>query len=173
MRPSGAPAEADIAIVTWQLGRPARGAWMVDARCSWGRPTVVVTEPILSDGRPFPTLLWLTCPWLCQRAAARESAGDTDQWRARLAAEPELADRMRVADGAYWSRRAQVAGGIDPCAGTGVAGQRDPLATKCLHAHVAAALGGLADPIGLALLATGERACPDDRCAGALVESDA
>jgi hypothetical protein len=33
-----------------------------------------------------------------------------------------------------------------------VAGQADPLAVKCLHARVAAALAGIADPVGEGVL---------------------
>jgi len=126
---------------------------------------------VLPGGEPFPTLLWLTCPWLCQRAGAEESAGGADAWSARLADEPVLADRMRSADASYRLRRAEIAWGIDPCAGTGIAGQRDSLSAKCLHAHIAAAIGGFDDPIGLGVLARADRECPDDRCAAALVES--
>ena len=171
MPPSEPPAAEDAPIVTWQLGRPPRGEWSAAARCSWGRPTVVTTLPVLPGGEPVPTLLWLTCPWLVERVGAVESSGGTDSWSARLATDSALAARMRVADVAYRERRALVAGGIDPCEGTGIAGQRDPLATKCLHAHVAAALGGIDDPVGLAVLETAPRECPDDRCAAALVDS--
>jgi len=78
---------------------------------------------------------------------------------------------MRAADAEYRQRRAACAGGDDPCAAVGIAGQRDPLATKCLHAHVAAAAAGIDDPVGAALLDEGPRECPDDRCDAALVES--
>ena len=168
---SDAAAADDEATVARQLGRAPRGAWSVAARCAWGRPTVIVTPPSLPGGEPFPTVLWLTCPWLAERVSALESAGGTGEWSARLAADESLASRMRAADGAYRARRARLAGGEDPCRGTGVAGQRDPLGTKCLHAHVAAALGGLDDPIGLELLESVQRECPDDRCAPSLVES--
>ena len=171
MRPSSPPVRADTDTVTWQLGRVPRGDWSVAARCAWTRPTVVLTHPLLPGAERFPTLLWLTCPWLCELVSAQESAGGTDAWSARLHADPALAGRLRAADEAYRVLRASEAGGADPCAGTGIAGQRDPLATKCLHAHVAAALAGLADPVGLAVLERMPRECPDDRCAAALVES--
>jgi hypothetical protein len=132
---------------------------------------MIVTAPRLPDGAPFPTLLWLTCPWLAGHASAMESAGGTAEWARRLASDAALASRMCAADDAYREWRAAIADGVDPCSGTGIAGQRDPLGTKCLHAHVAAALGGLDDPVGEAVLASTERECPDDRCGLALVES--
>jgi hypothetical protein len=39
------------------------------------------------------------------------------------------------------------------------------LGVKCLHAHVALALLGIADPIGMAELGKVESACKDARCA--------
>ena len=141
------------------------------ARCSWGRPTAIRTEPRLADGAPFPTLFWLTCPWLAERASALESAGATAAWSSRLAEDPDLAARVVAADESYRAERARSAGGADPCAGTGIAGQRDPLGTKCVHAHVAAALGGIDDPIGEEALALGPAECPDDLCGSSLVES--
>ncbi len=55
------------------------------------------------------------------------------------------------------------AAGTDACAAVGLAGQRDPLGVKCVHAHVALALVGIDDPIGLELLERG-RECPDRYC---------
>jgi hypothetical protein len=71
---------------------------------------------------------------------------------------------MRAADAEYRARRAELADGTDPVPGVGIAGQRDPLATKCLHAHVASALAGIDDPVGLQVLDEVGRECPDDAC---------
>ena len=51
------------------------------------------------------------------------------------------------------------------CVSVGIAGQRDPLGVKCLHAHLALALVGVDDPIGIHLLGEGDPVCPDRRCA--------
>lgn len=61
--------------------------------------------------------------------------------------------------------RAEEAGGVDPCFTVGLAGQRDPLGVKCLHAHVALALVGVDDPVGAELLGKTGSACADARCA--------
>lgn len=162
----GAPTPVDESVVTAQLGRAPRGRWWVEARCGFGYPQVVSTAPELGE-EPFPTLFWLTCPWLAGDVSAAESAGGVSAWAARLAADPELAERMRAADAVYRARRAEAAlPHPDPCAGVGIAGQRDPAATKCLHAHVAAALAGIDDPVGTQLLDELSRECPDGRCAG-------
>jgi len=165
-RAASQPTPADEAVVEAQLGRRPRGRWWVEARCGYGFPQVVGTPPDLGDAGPFPTLYWLSCPWLLGVVSQAESAGGASQWAARFATDPALATRMRAADAAYRARRAKAASPRpDPCADVGIAGQADPLATKCLHAHVAAALAGIDDPVGGGLLADAGRECPDGRCA--------
>jgi hypothetical protein len=158
---------SDEVIVAAQLGRTPMGSWSIVARCKHGRPTVILTEPRLADGSPFPTLYWLTCPWLTSHVDRIESDGGAKAWAAKLQADPGLAAALVAADAEYRRRRAVAAGGIDPTPTKGIAGQAEPTATKCLHAHVAAALAGIDDPIGTELLGSVcEASCPDDACAG-------
>lgn len=157
-------ARVDSDVVAAQIGRPPRDPWQVAVRCADGFPSVIASPPLLADGTPFPTHLWLTCPHVADAASAEESAGACDRWAARLAADPELAAAVRAADSDLRALRAASATGADGCAAVGVAGQRDALATKCIHAHAALALAGVADPIGHALLARCGRRCSDARC---------
>ncbi|MCE5191672.1 MAG: DUF501 domain-containing protein [Actinomycetia bacterium] len=133
-------------------------------RCGFGYPSVIATSSPLPSGEPFPTLFWLTCPYLRDSVGRLESAGEVEAWAARLAGDPPRAERMREADAAYRSARAAESGGADACASVGIAGQRDPLGTKCLHAHVATALAGIDDPVGLAILGAMRCECEDGRC---------
>ncbi|MBE0417429.1 MAG: DUF501 domain-containing protein [Coriobacteriia bacterium] len=159
------PTPSDHATIVAQLGREPRGRWWVEVRCSFDYPQVIGTPPLLDGAVPFPTLYWLTCPWLVGGVSATESGGDVASWAGRLAADPALAERMRRADERYREHRAAASPfGDDPCPDVGIAGQRDSLATKCLHAHVATALAGIDDPVGAELLATLGRSCPDGRC---------
>lgn len=167
---SPSPPRPDRDVVTAQIGRAPRGTWQVARRCSWGLPLVIAVAPEV-DGRPFPTALWLTCPWLGCWIDGLESAGDAAAWTARIASDPALAERMLAADAEYRAFRSRLAPGEDRCGDVGVAGQMDPLVVKCLHARVAAALGGIGDPVGEELLARldaeGEPGseCADRRCA--------
>jgi hypothetical protein len=169
--PGGAPPDqVDTRVVEGQLGRPPRGAWRVAARCPSGRPLVIAVSPRLGDGSPFPTALWLTCPRLSGLVSDRESAGAAARWSAQLRSEPLLAKRALAADAEYRSLRASLSPGDDPCLTVGVAGQADPLAVKCLHARVAAALCGIEDPVGIGVLCELEDGgvapeCADPRCA--------
>ena len=160
------PTARDAAVVAAQIGRRPRGRWWVEVRCGFGYPQVVGTPPRLGDGTPFPTLYWLSCPWLTEQVNEAESGGAVARWAERLAAEPALAERLLDADAAYRRRRASLLlVGDDPCGDVGIAGQRDPAATKCLHAHVAAALAGIDDPVGAELVESLGHECPDGRCA--------
>lgn len=151
-----------------QLGRPPRGRWRVAARCPAGAPLVIAVAPVLEDGSPFPTTFWLTCPRLVEAVHDLESAGEAACFAQRAADDPGYAALMRASDEAYRAARASEGAGLDPCEGVGIAGQRDPLAVKCLHARLAASLAGIPDPIGVAVadelvvLLTGE--CADPRC---------
>lgn len=161
----------ESALVTIQIGRPPREPWRIAARCTWGRPSAIASPSRLADGSLFPTTFWLCCPWLLERAGALESHGAAARWTARAAAEPGLAAQLRAADAALAGLRARESAGADACAGVGVAGQRDPLAVKCIHAHVALALAGVADPIGEETLAEVGAECPDDTCARLLARA--
>jgi hypothetical protein len=125
---------------------------------------VIVSPSLLADSTPFPTFAWLTCPHLSEALAAEESAGATAAWAMRAAAEPVLAEGLYAADSVLHAARAAESGGVDACESVGLAGQRDPLGVKCLHAHVALALIGVADPIGVAELGKIPSSCPNGRC---------
>lgn len=156
---------AESALVAAQVGREPRDPWRIVARCRYGYPSVIASPPLLDDGTPFPTFAWLSCPWLVERVGAIESAGEADRWATRVLAEPHLAAALHETDAAVRAARAAEGGGEHACSGVGIAGQRDPLAVKCIHAHVALQLVGLGDPIGADVLARVRSACDDERCA--------
>lgn len=166
-----APCDVDATIVACQLGRVPRGEWAPAARCRHGRPTVIETVPLLEDGTPFPTLFYLSCPWLVKYVDGLESVSAVSEWAGRLAATPALRSRMIAADTQYRLRRARLAGGVDPTPDVGIAGQRSPLSTKCLHAHVATFLASLDDPVGEGVVsAMRSYTCPADLCGRFLPE---
>lgn len=154
----------DARVVAWQLGREPRGSWRPVARCSHGFPACIATAPALDPGEPFPTLYYLTCPHLVELAGTLESSGAAEEWRSLLAADEALASAMLRADEEYRAARAAEGGGEDPVPDVGIAGQRDPLAVKCLHAHVAAYLGGISDPVGVAIVDGACAECAGRRC---------
>lgn len=119
-------------------------------RCPRAVPVVLAVAPTLPGGAPFPTTFWLTCPALVSLLHTAESAGEHTSWTRRASSDPGLTEALHAAERAYREARANEGAGVDPCATVGVAGERQALRVKCLHARVAAALAGLPDPVGAA-----------------------
>lgn len=71
-------------ILAAQLGRKPSAVVAVARRCFCNKPQVIVNDPLPKgkDGllTPFPTLFWLTCPYLVKSVDRLEAAG----WIARL-----------------------------------------------------------------------------------------
>jgi hypothetical protein len=131
--------QRDAAAVAAQLGREPRGLQAVAHRCPCGLPDVVETAPRLSDGAPFPTLYYLTCPKAASAIGTLEASGMMREMTARLATDPALAEAYAAAHDDYLARRdaAARAQGVEPLsAGTQSAGGM-PARVKCLHALVA------------------------------------
>jgi hypothetical protein len=125
---------------------------------------VIASPSVLADGTRFPTLYWLTCPWLIERAGALESEGILAEWAERIASQPELGPALDASDRSLRERRGEESEGSDVCSTVGIAGQRDPRGVKCLHAHVALSLAGIDDPIGGETLELLGSACENDLC---------
>lgn len=130
-----------------QLGRPARGVVGIAARCRCGRPLVVRTAPRLDDGTPFPTTYYLTHPALTSAASTLEANGVMKEMTARLAQDPELAERYQRAHEHYLAQRAEL-GDVPEIAGISAGGM--PTRVKCLHVLVGHALaaGPGVQPLG-------------------------
>jgi hypothetical protein len=142
-----AVAQADLAAVSAQLGRPVRAVRDVAHRCSCGRPDVVRTDPRLPDGTPFPTLYYLTCPRATGAVSTLESEGLMREMTERLGGDAPLAAAYGRAHEAYLSQRAEL-GEVPQIAGTSAGGMPDRV--KCLHVLVAHSLaaGPGVNPLG-------------------------
>jgi len=162
--PPGHPS-AESQIVAAQMGRVPRDPWRVGSHCQFGYPATIVSPSVLADATPFPNLAWLTCPWLVLAIGELESAGEIARWAQLAREDADVAASLQTTDSHVRELRAMESGGSDACSSVGIAGQRDPLGVKCLHAHVALALIGVHDPIGEAILSEVGTVCPDERCA--------
>jgi hypothetical protein len=140
-------AGADLAAVEAQLGRPPRGTRAVGHRCPCSLPDVVVTDPRLPDGTPFPTTYYLTCPRATSMVGTLESSGLMREMERRLHDDPELAAAYRSAHEAYLADRSKL-GDVPELAGVSAGGMPDRV--KCLHVLAAHALaaGPGANPLG-------------------------
>jgi hypothetical protein len=141
-----APGPADLLAVEAQLGRAPRGTHAVGHRCPCGLPDVVVTEPRLPDGTPFPTTYYLTCPRMASLIGTLEGSGLMREMEARLGEDPPLAAAYAAAHDAYLAARAALGDVPDDRVSAG--GMPDRV--KCLHALAAHALaaGPGVNPLG-------------------------
>jgi len=157
--PFDPPTDADVAVVSAQLGRPARGVIGIAARCVCGNPTVVATHPRLPDGTPFPTLYYLSHPGATAAISTLEATGVMAELQETL--EGEVADAYRAAHLSYLADRESIEE-VPEISGFSAGGMPDRV--KCLHAlagHALAAGPGV-NPIGDAALA--RASWSPDRC---------
>jgi len=143
--PFDPPSEADIATVSQQLGRPARDVVGIAARCVCGAPTVVSTQPRLTDGTPFPTFYYLTHPAATAAVSTLEAEGRMPELAALL--EDDVAAAYLAAHEKYLADRGNY-GDVPEIDGISAGGMPDRV--KCLHALVGHALaaGPGVNPIG-------------------------
>ncbi|MGC8544460.1 MAG: DUF501 domain-containing protein [Athalassotoga sp.] len=143
----------EMKIVTNQIGRVPENALNVAKYCSYGFPTVIKSYPLL-DGKPFPTLYWLTCPFLRDEISKMESDGwikryeemiskssefSNLQIKAHELAKKDVIDLLQDDD-----LKIKFTGGMG--------GIRNFNHVKCLHMHVAYHLGGIENPVGRSVL---------------------
>jgi hypothetical protein len=140
-------AAADLSAVEAQLGRAPRGTHAVGHRCPCGLPDVVVTEPRLPDGTPFPTTYYLTCPRAASLIGTLEGSGVMRDMEARLREDTDLAASYAAAHRAYLAARAEL-GDVSEIASVSAGGMPDRV--KCLHALVGQSLaaGPGVNPLG-------------------------
>lgn len=138
---------ADEAAVTAQLRRPPRGVAGIAYRCPCGKPAVVVTQPRLDDGTPFPTMYYLTCPRAVAACSTLESQGLMTVMIERLRHDHDLALAYRRAHEQYLADRERL-DYVPEIAEISAGGMPDRV--KCLHALVAhsLAVGKGVNPLG-------------------------
>lgn len=149
------PAPEDREALKEQIGREPHPILAVARRCHYGKPLVVVNDPLPpgeSGGTPglFPTLFWLTCPYLVQRTGSLEGEGWIEGFRRRQHSDPAWAGQMAAAHRRQGELRLALAdpgrlerlkeeapARYDVLASSGVGGMRAGAGVKCLHAHLA------------------------------------
>lgn len=125
--------DGDREILTEQLDRLPRGLVGVGARCACGKPAVTVTLPRLPEGSPFPTVFYLSLPYLVREASHLEANGVMAEFNESLAEDDELRSAYVRAHESYLERRG-VLGDVPEISGISAGGM--PVRVKCLHALV-------------------------------------
>ena len=163
----------DRTVVARQLGREPRTFRRVVVRCPWGLPAVTEQEPYGPDGEPFPTTYYLTCRHLVAAVSRLEAVGAVERWSATVAADPGLREDLDRATAEQRRIRRELADGATGSDGgasldLGIGGSRNPIALKCLHAHVAFALACPGYRVGEAVLDEVPQRWPESCCTAVL-----
>jgi exopolyphosphatase/guanosine-5'-triphosphate,3'-diphosphate pyrophosphatase len=136
----------DKAVIAGELGRTPRDLTGVSVRCPFGYPAVTESAPVLSEGSPNPTLLYVTCPSLDAVISRVEAEGGVRDFRSSCQNDSELRALMDEVTRAYRGRRSDLyrrskpLPKVDARLGAGIGGPEDPEHASCLHAYAAAIL---------------------------------
>ena len=142
------PTDADLAVVENQLGRTPRDVHAIAYRCPCGKPAVVETPPRLSNGEPFPTFYYATCPRLTAAISTLETTGMMGAMQARLETDAVLAGEYAAAHDDCIAARSALQ--IDVPEVENVSAGVMPNRVKCLHSLIAHSLsaGPGVNPLG-------------------------
>jgi exopolyphosphatase / guanosine-5'-triphosphate,3'-diphosphate pyrophosphatase len=150
---------SDITLVASQLARVPSTPFTVVARCPGGHPLVIRNRPYDAEGRPFPTLFWLTCPDAVRAVSRLESDGWIARLNARAERDPAYGEALERTHAEYARERDREADGTEIEGGVG--GTRRGV--KCLHAHYANHLAGGEDAVGAWVATCVEPVHPHER----------
>ena len=142
------PTDADLAVIENQLGRSPRDVHAIAYRCPCGKPAVVETPPRLSNGEPFPTFYYATCPRLTAAISTLETTGMMGQMQARLETDAVLAGEYAAAHDDYIAARSALQIDVPEVENVSAGGM--PNRVKCLHSLIAHSLsaGPGVNPLG-------------------------
>lgn len=131
--------------------------YAVARRCSNGWPQVVVCRPITTNGVPFPTVFWLTCPYLDRKCGALESRqkihdletvlygnrSEVSKWHHDYAKlRNELIEKEKIeTENMYAVMKSFEIYGVG-----GINMVKSPCSAKCIHLQTATWLGWMRHP---------------------------
>jgi hypothetical protein len=140
--------EEDLQVIERQLGRTPRDVHAIAYRCPCGKPAVVETPPRLSNGEPFPTFYYATCPRLTAAISTLETTGMMGEMNDRLETDPELSGAYAAAHDDYIAARSALQMDVPEVENVSAGGM--PNRVKCLHSLIAHSLsaGPGVNPLG-------------------------
>ena len=140
--------EEDLQVIERQLGRTPRDVHAIAYRCPCGKPAVVETPPRLSNGEPFPTFYYATCPRLTAAISTLETTGMMGEMNDRLETDPDLSGAYAAAHDDYIAARSVLQMDVPEVENVSAGGM--PNRVKCLHSLIAHSLsaGPGVNPLG-------------------------
>lgn len=140
----------DLLAIKKQIGRSPKGISRVVRRCKHGYPALIESRPVI-DGKPFPTLYWMTCPFLVKAVSRLEALGWISNLEELIAKDSVFRERYLKAHKEIQDKRAKLTNDENIRAilsKVGSGGIRDLRRVKCLHLHLSDFLAGIDNPVG-------------------------
>jgi len=163
----------DLIIIEKQLERSVSNVLNVEKRCFYSYPQVIRSFP-LKDGKPFPTLYWLTCPYLVEKVSKLEAEQKINEIEKIIQNDPELNQQMKRVHKEEIEKRMKLLeekinslpkNMVKKLKETGIGGIKDFSTIKCLHLHYASFLVGEDNPAGeIVDRYIDNKYCDDKRC---------
>lgn len=151
----------ELAVIREQLGREPKNFAGVMVYCPFNYPAVILTAPYSKENGVFPTLYWLSCPYLVKSVARLEDKGLVRELTERLKRDAGLQKELMEAHQNYAEARFSYLDNTEKeCLSdkapailkvlreAGVGGIMDKKGIKCLHTHLADYLVDKQNPIG-------------------------
>ena len=155
-------------VVTRQLGREPNIQFSVAESCIYGWPAVVRNAAMTRSGKPNPNLFYLTCPYLVKKVSNLEDKSLIRKIQEKVKSDTRLSANLKEANrkhGSAWLALAGKTRGQFSIQTPNIAGAGDPLAVKCLHAHLAYHLVDKSNKLGAMVAAEiPELWCSDEMC---------
>ncbi|MGM0409802.1 MAG: DUF501 domain-containing protein [Bacillota bacterium] len=132
-------------LIKKQLGRKPDNLLEVKKRCPFDYPAVLLVAPY-KNSIVFPTIYWLSCPYLVKEISKIEDKGMVKELTERLNNDNNFREKLKRAHQRYAKERLEyldqdledISAGIrDVLVNSGVGGIIDKKGIKCLHTHVA------------------------------------
>ena len=155
-------AKEDLKIIKKQLGRYPQNIHQIVLRCQmYDNPQVLETLPFDGKKRVFPTLYWLSCPFLNKKVSQLEDEGMVKHFTNKIKKNEHWAQQLADVHNSYAQKRVLMLTKKDKekiraistdmlkmIKQSGVGGIRDKKGIKCLHAHLADYLVQEVNPVG-------------------------
>jgi hypothetical protein len=147
------PSSLDLLILERQFGRKPRDVIGIYKRCERKKPQAILTKPFFSGKIPFPSITWLTCPFLVEKVSQLEAKGLISELEKGLAVKKEFRESFLKAQKSFMKlKRSLLKGERHPLQNDllkkGIAGVSELTQVKCLHAQLAFYFWSEENPVG-------------------------
>lgn len=150
----------EMEIIKYQLGREPENIGGIAVFCPFEKPAVLLTLPYSREYGVFPTIYWLSCPYLVKEVSRLEDKGLIRKYTVMLEKDCSMKERLMAAHQDYGVVRMKLLSDVskrylvdkksilEVLSDSGIGGIRDRKGIKCLHTHLADYLVKEKNPVG-------------------------